>query len=127
MRTPFRATRDRGAGKARGEKGGGSVKQKETMESQHLNALSLQSLFYIDEARMHEIDLACLASLPQTIRALQAELRELKGAPPLEPEPSSEPPPSPVAEETEIRVSATAPAPTFSRRPARASAPLSAA
>jgi hypothetical protein len=98
------------------------------MESQHLNALSLQSLYFIDEAKMHEIDLACLAALPQTIRALQAELRELKGAPALEPEASSETPQSPLAaDEPEIRVSSTTPAPTFSRRPARASAPLSAA
>lgn len=96
------------------------------MESQHLNALSLQSLFFIDEAKMHEIDLACLATLPQTIRALQAEVRALKGAP-LEPaEPASETPESPVAvEPSEIRVSSAAP--TFSRRPARASAPLAAA
>lgn len=98
------------------------------MESQHLNALSLQSLFYIDEAKMHEIDLACLAALPQTIRALQAELRELRGGAPssAEPDAATETPPSPLAEETEIRVSAT-PAPTFSRRPARVSAPLAAA
>lgn len=95
------------------------------MESQHLNALSLQSLFYINEANMHEIDLGCLATLPQTIRALQAEVRALKGAP-LEPDATIDTPTSPVADETEIRASAT-PAPTFSRRPARVSAPLSAA
>jgi hypothetical protein len=95
------------------------------MESQHLNALSLQSLYYIDEAKMHEIDLACLATLPQTIRALQAELRELKGAAPLEPAGATDTPTSPLAaDEPEIRVT---PAPTFSRRPARASAPLAAA
>ena len=99
------------------------------MESQHLNALSLQSLFFIDEAKMHEIDLACLATLPQTIRALQAEVRALKGAP-LQPaesaEPACETPESPVAvEPSEIRVSTAAP--TFSRRPARASVPLAAA
>ena len=95
------------------------------MESQHLNALSLQSLFYIADTKMHEIDLECLATLPQTIRALQAELRELKGAPP-EPQATAdaETPESPVAVEPEIRVSA---APTFSRRPARASVPLAAA
>jgi hypothetical protein len=93
------------------------------MESQHLNALSLQSLFYINEANMHEIDLGCLATLPQTIRALQAEVRALKGAPL---EPTIDTPTSPVSDEAEIRVAAT-PAPTFSRRPARVSAPLSAA
>jgi hypothetical protein len=92
------------------------------MESQHLNALRLQSLYFIDEAKMHEIDLACLATLPQTIRALQAEVRALKGAPL---EPAIDTPTSPVSDEAEIRV-ATA-APTFSRRPARVSAPLSAA
>jgi pyruvate dehydrogenase complex dehydrogenase (E1) component len=102
------------------------AKATKKMESQHLNALSLQSLFYIADTKMHEIDLECLATLPQTIRALQAELRELKGAPP-EPQTTAdaaETPESPVAVEPEIRVSA---APTFSRRPARASVPLAAA
>lgn len=101
------------------------------MESQHLNALSLQSLFYIADTKMHEIDLACLASLPQTIRALQAELSALKGAPVQLAEPACETPESPVAvEPSEIRVSSaalSAAAPTFSRRPARASVPLAAA
>ena len=49
------------------------------MEAQHLSALSLQSLFYIAETKMHEIDLECLATLPHTLRALQAQLHSLQG------------------------------------------------
>lgn len=122
------------------------------MEAQHLSALSLQSLFYIAESKMHEIDLECLATLPHTLRALQAQLHSLQGvgsgvgsvAGPgsasgvglvgqgSEPEYEYEAEASPLADADpaplDARVSATAAAaPTFSRRQVRASVPLSAA
>jgi hypothetical protein len=116
------------------------------MEAQHLSALSLQSLFYIAETKMHEIDLECLATLPHTLRALQAQLHLLQGvgsgsvAGPAsvsglvgaEPEYEYEAEASPTADADpaplDARVSATAAAaPTFSRRQVRASVPLSAA
>jgi hypothetical protein len=118
------------------------------MEAQHLSALSLQSLFYIAETKMHEIDLECLATLPHTLRALQAQLHSLQGvgsgsgsgsgAAPAsglvgaEPEYEYEAEASPTADADpaplDARVSATAAAaPTFSRRQVRASVPLSAA
>lgn len=122
------------------------------MEAQHLSALSLQSLFYIAETKMHEIDLECLATLPHTLRALQAQLHSLQGVgsvagpgsasgvgsgsasglvgPGSEPEYEYEAEASPLADADpaplDARVSATA-APTFSRRQVRASVPLSAA
>jgi len=114
------------------------------MEAQHLSALSLQSLFYIAETKMHEIDLECLATLPHTLRALQAQLHLLQGVAPVAgpgsasgvglvgpgSEPEYEAEASPLADADpaplDARVSATA-APTFSRRQVRASVPLSAA
>ena len=120
------------------------------MEAQHLSALSLQSLFYIAETKMHEIDLECLATLPHTLRALQAQLHSLQGVGSVagpgsasgvgsgiglvgqssEPEYEYEAEASPLADADpaplDARVSATA-APTFSRRQVRASVPLSAA
>jgi hypothetical protein len=114
------------------------------MEAQHLSALSLQSLFYIAETKMHEIDLECLATLPHTLRALQAQLHSLQGVGSgsvagsasglvgTEPEYEYEAEASPTADADpaplDARVSATAAAaPTFSRRQVRASVPLSAA
>ena len=117
------------------------------MEAQHLSALSLQSLFYIAETKMHEIDLECLATLPHTLRALQAQLHSLQGVGSgsgsgvaavsgsgsgLQPEYEYEAQASPIADADpaplDERVSATATAaPTFSRRQVRVSVPLSAA
>jgi hypothetical protein len=115
------------------------------MEAQHLSALSLQSLFYIAETKMHEIDLECLATLPHTLRALQAQLHSLQGVGSgsgvaagsgsgsgLQPEYEYEAQASPTADADpaplDERVSATATAaPTFSRRQVRVSVPLSAA
>jgi len=90
------------------------------MDSQHLNALSLQSLYYIADTKMHEIDLECLSTLPQTLRALQAQLAQLQGNPAPAPPVAQ---PQAEEEETEITVK---PQPTFSRRPAREPAALSA-
>lgn len=88
------------------------------MDSQHLNALSVQALYYVADTKMHELDLDCLATLPQTLKALQAQISLLQGHPP---------PPAAVAiveqEEAEITVQTQ---PTFSRRQAQEPAALSA-
>ena len=89
------------------------------MDSQHLNALSLQSLYYIADTKMHEIDLECLSTLPQTLRALQTQLAQLQGTP----APAPQVKVAVEEEEPEIEIK---PQPTFSRRPAREPAALSA-
>ena len=89
------------------------------MDSQHLNALSLQSLYYIADTKMHEIDLECLSTLPQTLRALQPQLAQLQGTP----APAPQVKVAVEEEEPEIEIK---PQPTFSRRPAREPAALSA-
>jgi hypothetical protein len=90
------------------------------MDSQHLNALSVQALYYVADTKMHELDLDCLSTLPQTLKALQAQISLLQGHAPA-------PAPVPVAvvedDEAEITVQTQ---PTFSRRQAQEPAALSA-
>jgi hypothetical protein len=45
--------------------------------SQNMNALSVQSLFFVNEEAMHEIDLKVLAKLPETLRLLQEQVQSL--------------------------------------------------
>jgi hypothetical protein len=100
------------------------------MDSQHLNALSVQSLYYIADTKMHEIDLECLSTLPQTLRALQAQLTSMGGAAPQAPQASRARDAEAESDgaESPTAVEAQASQPTFSRRAVRpAPAPLSAA
>ncbi len=52
--------------------------------SQNMNALSVQSLFFVNDEAMHEIDLTLLAKLPETLRMLQEQVSSLSssGLPP---------------------------------------------
>jgi len=99
---------------------GAPQRKRNGMDSQHLNALSVQALYYVADTKMHELDLECLAALPQTLKALQAQISLLQGHAPA-------PVPVQVAvvedEEAEIAVQSQ---PTFSRRLAPAPAALSA-
>ncbi len=45
--------------------------------SQNMNALSVQSLFFVNDEAMHEIDLKVLAKLPETLRLLQEQVQSL--------------------------------------------------
>jgi hypothetical protein len=45
--------------------------------SQNMNALSVQSLYYASDDALHEIDLQLLSRLPETLRLLQEQLRQL--------------------------------------------------
>ena len=89
------------------------------MDSQHLNALSVQALYYVADTKMHELDLDCLSTLPQTLKALQAQISLLQGHAPV----AVLPPALVDDEEAEITVQTQ---PTFSRRLAQAPAALSA-
>lgn len=76
--------------------------------SQNMNALSVQSLFFVNDDDMHEIDLRVLAKLPETLRVLQAQVQSLSaGTAAASPEPQS--PEAPVAEVQDA-------SPSFSRR-----------
>jgi hypothetical protein len=48
--------------------------------SQNMNALSVQSLFFVNEEAMHEIDLKVLAKLPETLRLLQEQVSSLSSS-----------------------------------------------
>ena len=48
--------------------------------SQNMNALSVQSLFFVNDEAMHEIDLTLLAKLPETLRMLQEQVSSLSSS-----------------------------------------------
>ena len=48
--------------------------------SQNMNALSVQSLFFVNDEAMHEIDLKVLAKLPETLRMLQEQVSSLSSS-----------------------------------------------
>ena len=48
--------------------------------SQNMNALSVQSLYYVSDEALHEIDLRLLCKLPETLRLLQEQVQLLSGA-----------------------------------------------
>jgi hypothetical protein len=52
-------------------------KDKMDAPSQNMNALSVQSLFFVNDEAMHEIDLKVLAKLPETLRLLQEQVQSL--------------------------------------------------
>ena len=55
------------------------------MESAVLGALSVQSLYYVKDAKLYELDLGVLAELPRTLARIEARFATL-GVP--EPEPA---------------------------------------
>ena len=57
--------------------------------SQNMNALSVQSLFFVNDEAMHEIDLKVLAKLPETFRMLQEQVSSLSSSGVASPESSA--------------------------------------
>jgi hypothetical protein len=55
-------------------------KKKMDAPSQNMNALSVQSLFFVNDEAMHEIDLTLLAKLPETLRMLQEQVSSLSSS-----------------------------------------------
>jgi hypothetical protein len=47
------------------------------MESAVLGALSVQSLYYVKDAKLYELDLATLAELPRTLARIEARFSAL--------------------------------------------------
>ena len=47
------------------------------MESAVLGALSVQSLYYVKDAKLHELDLGVLADLPRTLARIEARFASL--------------------------------------------------
>ena len=47
------------------------------MESAVLGALSVQSLYYVKDAKLHELDLGVLAELPRTLARIEARFASL--------------------------------------------------
>jgi cell envelope opacity-associated protein A len=78
--------------------------------SQNMNALSVQSLFFVNDEAMHEIDLKVLAKLPETLRLLQEQVQSLTSS-------SAVVSPKPVQEvEPRAEVTTEESAPSFTRR-----------
>ena len=82
--------------------------------SQNMNALSVQSLFFVNDEAMHEIDLKVLAKLPETLRLLQEQVQSLTSS-------SAAPSPKPHNDDveptrtTEVTTESES-APSFTRR-----------
>lgn len=85
-------------------------KKKMDAPSQNMNALSVQSLFFVNDEAMHEIDLKVLAKLPETLRLLQEQVQSLTSS-------SAVVSPKPVQDvEPRAEVTTEESAPSFTRR-----------
>ena len=89
--------------------------------SQNMNALSVQSLFFVNDEAMHEIDLKVLAKLPETLRMLQEQVSSLSSSSVASPTPAPAHEPREAREPREPHATAEViasdeSAPSFTRR-----------